>query len=89
MQTSRIAKISPIVVKMSTKKYRVSKLKVVKGSQFLEDWYKPFSEDIVGIWAKYGHGYNHENPAVKKLKCDSCLQASQQYKEKEEILDIN
>lgn len=73
---------------MSTsRKYHVKKV-VHKGSEFLEDRYKPLTEDLIGLWVKYGQGITHENPAVTSLKCESCLRASKYYKEKEEIIDL-
>lgn len=70
------------------RKYFVKKLKVYKGCQFLEDWYRPFNEDIVGIWSKYGLGFTHENPAMVKFKCNSCIQAAQCYQEKIETIKM-
>ena len=70
------------------RKYDVRKIKVVKGPNFLEDYYKPFPENIVGLWVKYGQGASIENPNLKKLLCCSCLEASERYRDKEMILQM-
>ena len=81
----------PHYTNMSTsrkRKYHVQKEEVHKGSEFLEDRYKPLTENIIGIWVKYGQGIKNENPAAKELKCKSCLASSKYYREKEEIIDL-
>ena len=68
------------------RKYDVRKVSVVKGPDFLEDYYKEFPENMIGLWVKYGQGASKENPNLRKLLCSSCLEASECYREKEIII---
>ena len=72
---------------MTRNKYDVKKLKVVKGSEFLEDYYQAHPENLDGLWVKYGQG-KEENPTVRKILCASCHEASVNYQEKEDILQM-
>ena len=72
---------------MWMRKYNVKKEKVVKGELFLEDTYKPFPENLDGLWVKYGQG-SQENPSTQKILCNSCSEAIQIYREKENILEM-
>ena len=78
---------SKMLTQAQKKKYYVEKIKV-RGPNFIEHRYNPSTEDITGIWVKYGQGYSNDNPAVKMLKCESCLKAEQYYRRKEQILNM-
>ena len=67
------------------RKYKANR-QVKLGANVFEDTYKSTSEDIIGIWGKYGQGPRSDNPYSKTLVCDSCIQAYQQYNEREQFL---